>query len=41
MGDVELTSVHGDPDDPEIGPEERGRRIANANHDIVLATCSP
>jgi len=29
-----LKGKHGDPDDPEIGPEEKGRRIASANHDI-------
>jgi hypothetical protein len=42
--DVELTGMHGDPHDPEIGPEEKGHRIANANHDIGarhLAALSP
>merc|ERR1719472_588269 len=33
-GDVELKGKHGDPDESGIGPEEKGRRIANANHDI-------
>lgn len=29
-----MKGKHGDPDESGIGPEEKGRRIANANHDI-------